>query len=414
MLSSKLEHVETTLDGMWEIHRDYLRRCLVGLTRDLDLADDLLQETYLRAWDGISGYRGGDARAWLAAIARNACFAHARRRYFSSEVPLETDAYVRAGTQPGSTGHVDLIALRQAISDLPPALRDALIMKHYGGLTYSEIAERLKCPRGTAQQRVWTAIQRLRVALGAMTKELVSMKCSELVGKTLVDYLYGKLPEAKAAAAREHLANCPECRDEAEETAGVLRALDAVEDAFTMTGILDFDKDGLPTHYGTMSIPSLENEPTSIFEFGAGRESEILYAAQNGDEARVEELPTDQAETYRRYRLHLPHEVGSGEQIHVLLVAHSPKGPGAENLGDGIWLVGPGRLDYKLDAQDLTRMPGEMVYVAAVRIPEGANLVEAKPEPTEVRTNRRTTVYWRNVLAANHEFEFWVKYRLRF
>ena len=59
-------------------------------------------------------------------------------------------------------------------------------------------------------------------------------------------------------------------------------------------------------------------------------------------------------------------------------------------------------------------MPEEMVYVAAVRIPEGANLVEAKPEPTEVRTNRRTTVYWRNVLAANHEFEFWVKYRLRF
>jgi len=413
MLSSKLEHVETTLDGMWEIHKDYLRRCLVGLTRDLDLADDLLQETYLRARDGISGYRGGDARAWLAAIARNACFAHARRRYFSSEVPLETDACVRAGTQPGSTGHVDLIALRQAISDLPPALRDALIMKHYGGLTYSEIAERLKCPRGTAQQRVWTAIQRLRVALGVMIKETVSMKCSELVGKTLVDYLYGKLPEAKAEAIGEHLANCPECRDEAEETAGVLQALDAVEDALTATFILDFDREGLPTYYGTMSIPNLESEPVDIFEFGTNKDAEILYAAQNGDEAPIEELNAYQTETHRRYRLRLPHKVEPGEQFHVLLVARSPKGPGAEHLGNGIWQIGPCTQDYKLDSQDSRDLPGgRMVHVAAIRIPKGASLVEAKPEPTEVKTNGRTTVYWRNLLTGDYQVDYWVKYQL--
>ena len=57
------------LESMWKLHSDRLKRTLISLTRDIDLADDLLQETYVRANAGIHSYRGGDARAWLGAKA---------------------------------------------------------------------------------------------------------------------------------------------------------------------------------------------------------------------------------------------------------------------------------------------------------------------------------------------------------
>ena len=69
-----------SLETIWERHNSYVRRFLVRLAGDVDLADDLLQETYLRARSGLSAYRGGDAKAWLAAIARNVFYAHARRK----------------------------------------------------------------------------------------------------------------------------------------------------------------------------------------------------------------------------------------------------------------------------------------------------------------------------------------------
>ena len=78
-----------SLREMWETHREYLRRMLIGLARDIDLADDLLQETYLNARAGIPGFRDGDARAWLATIARNAFLMHVRRPCVRLESPLD-------------------------------------------------------------------------------------------------------------------------------------------------------------------------------------------------------------------------------------------------------------------------------------------------------------------------------------
>jgi len=79
---SKRQSMENDLERMWETSREYVRRLLISLTRDIDLADDMLQETYLRARDGFAGYRGGDGRAWLTAIAKNVFYTHARRKYF--------------------------------------------------------------------------------------------------------------------------------------------------------------------------------------------------------------------------------------------------------------------------------------------------------------------------------------------
>ncbi|MCX6376021.1 MAG: RNA polymerase subunit sigma, partial [Armatimonadetes bacterium] len=53
------------LERRWASDREHVRRMLIGLTRDIDLADDLLQETYLKALNGMSSCRGDNDRAWL-------------------------------------------------------------------------------------------------------------------------------------------------------------------------------------------------------------------------------------------------------------------------------------------------------------------------------------------------------------
>ncbi len=151
---------QSAFERTWALHQEQVRRLLVSMSRDLNLTDDLLQETYLLAHRGWEGYHGGDARAWLTAIARNAFHMHHRRRYLRAEVPLPDNA----GTDSGFSD--DMLDIRQVLSALPDAMRAALLLRFYGELSYQEIAARQHSPVGTAKWRVSAAIGRLKVALG--------------------------------------------------------------------------------------------------------------------------------------------------------------------------------------------------------------------------------------------------------
>ena len=70
----------------WEEHKTALRRLLIAWTRDIDVADDLLQGTYLRAQAGRHTYRGGDLHAWLTTIAKNVCYSHYRKQRSAGEL----------------------------------------------------------------------------------------------------------------------------------------------------------------------------------------------------------------------------------------------------------------------------------------------------------------------------------------
>ena len=133
------EEISEGLERIWVSEKQYVRRMLIGLTRDIDLADDLLQETYLKARDGISSYRGDNDRAWLSTIARNAFLTHIRHHYVSSEIN-GIDTENASGYSPvGCPDHLQLIQIRLAISKLDPNLRTALLLKHYCEYTYREI-----------------------------------------------------------------------------------------------------------------------------------------------------------------------------------------------------------------------------------------------------------------------------------
>ena len=169
------------LTKAWEEHAGFIRRLLIGMTRDRDLADDLAQETYLRAHAAFEGYRGGEVRAWLAAIAKNVFYAYARRKFFRSEVMQEgNDLKVNADDPPA-------LELEMAVGKLSPTLQSPFLLKHRDGFTYEEIARILEIPVGTVKSRVSTAAGRLRAELG---EEAVDMS-RELNGKQLWNFLYG-------------------------------------------------------------------------------------------------------------------------------------------------------------------------------------------------------------------------------
>ena len=390
-----------TLMLMWESHKDYVKRVLVGLTHDIDLADDLTQETYLRARNGISAYRGGDARAWLAAIARNVFYQHARRKYTQLERPYDTYAELVASHAKESYEDELQIDLRETLASLDPVLRTTLVMKYYGGFTYKEISERLGCPIGTVKWRVSTALDKLRTNLGAVREEQTTMKCEELTGALLLDYIDDTLPKKEQEAVRSHLAQCQACREKGEQIAKVLRALDTIEADYKSTGIIEIDEKGDLTSYLWFSMPNPTEESMETMDVG---QNGLQYMTIRGKEVQLEPVSDEPAEDgMRAYKIQLPQPIPPGEKIPMHFVVHHPLEHGAiVKLDNGIWRFGPGKLI----------LTEEMIYVMAVQLPVGAQLIKTEPEASEIHTDDKTIVTWRGTLPPDQLFEFWVEYRL--
>ncbi|MEP7201626.1 MAG: sigma-70 family RNA polymerase sigma factor [Ilumatobacteraceae bacterium] len=112
--------------------------------------DDLVQETYLRAFRSLQSYRGeAMITAWLLTIARRVCADHVRsrvrqRRLFSALMPSADDEWV---AEPGNP----TFALLDAID---PDRREAFVLTQVAGLSYDEAAVVLDCPVGTIRSRV--------------------------------------------------------------------------------------------------------------------------------------------------------------------------------------------------------------------------------------------------------------------
>lgn len=140
-------------------------------------ADDLTQETYLRAFRSLRAFAGrSSARTWLLSIARRVCADYVREQrrrprvvaHLSPE-PVDGDTgpgAVTAGAAPGdfATG----VALRELVDDLDPDRREAFVLTQLLGLPYVETAEVVGCPVGTIRSRVARAredlVRRLRDA----------------------------------------------------------------------------------------------------------------------------------------------------------------------------------------------------------------------------------------------------------
>jgi RNA polymerase sigma factor (sigma-70 family) len=140
----------------------------VTMLRDAVLAEEVAQETFVRAWRHAATYdaRRGRVPTWLLAIARNLAIDRARMR---SPTPVDPDVIASEldlahVDSPIDVGERD--RLRRAIASLPDEQRRALVLATYAGRTASEIAELDGVPLGTVKTRIRSAMLKLRESLG--------------------------------------------------------------------------------------------------------------------------------------------------------------------------------------------------------------------------------------------------------
>ncbi|MGE8142671.1 sigma-70 family RNA polymerase sigma factor [Novosphingobium sp. NPDC080210] len=128
-------------------------------------ADDLAQETLLKAWAARESYRAGtNFKAWTFTILRNQFYSEARRARFTGE--YDQDMAERTLCSNGNQEHaVELADVLRALETLPGANREALILAAVGDLAYEEIAEICGIALGTVKSRICRARMMLVAAL---------------------------------------------------------------------------------------------------------------------------------------------------------------------------------------------------------------------------------------------------------
>ncbi|SFR78069.1 RNA polymerase sigma-70 factor, ECF subfamily [Sphingomonas jatrophae] len=172
----------------------HLRAFGRSLSGNRDLADDLVQETLLKAWAARRRFQAGtNMRAWTFIILRNLFLSQMRRARFKGEWDEITASKLLAA--PASQDrHVELGDMQRALMHLPAPQREALILVGAGGFAYEEAAEICGCAVGTIKSRV----ARGRVALEALLSEgkLPPRRDHEAEpGKTALQSIMGEVDE---------------------------------------------------------------------------------------------------------------------------------------------------------------------------------------------------------------------------
>lgn len=161
-----------TFDALYDEHLQPVHAYLLARTRDPQLAQDLVQETFLRAWRNLAEVgplESGRQRAWLVAVARNLVIDRSRRAR-SERAAVERVgrlAEPAAVADPAAEAEVarDVAAVDRAIASLAEDQRVLLSLQVMGGLTSAEIGELLGVPAGTVRYRLNQVRRQLRAAL---------------------------------------------------------------------------------------------------------------------------------------------------------------------------------------------------------------------------------------------------------
>ena len=158
-------------------HLDDCYRLARWLTGERADAEDVVQEACVDAFRGISGFAGGNARAWVLTIVRHTAYSWLAKNRPAAIVMVEDlEAVERAQADPAArdieTPETALIAkadaahLEAAITALPAPFRETLVLRDIQGLEYREIAQVTGVPIGTVMSRLARARRRLIATIG--------------------------------------------------------------------------------------------------------------------------------------------------------------------------------------------------------------------------------------------------------
>lgn len=144
-----------TIEEFYRAHAQAVRAFLISLSRDPHLADDLTQDTFIKATRALGGYRGGNPRSWLFSIARSV-FIDAMRR--TSAIP--SDTLPDPGTDDPDV--IEELTIAEALGRLPDRYRLAILLVDDAGLSYADAAEAMDVSLGAMKVLLHRARTRFR------------------------------------------------------------------------------------------------------------------------------------------------------------------------------------------------------------------------------------------------------------
>lgn len=174
-----------TFRKVYEAHSKGLYNLAFRLLSDRQWAEDVLQETYVRAWTRADTFReGGQVSTWLYRICMNLCYDHLRARKYRLAASLDAPAQERAeagegaapvwgavlpASDPEPAAHAETrdaaTCVRRLIDELPERERTVVVLRQYHGMTFQEIGEILGLTARTAQNCLRRAKEKLYFGL---------------------------------------------------------------------------------------------------------------------------------------------------------------------------------------------------------------------------------------------------------
>ena len=146
-----------------------LARWLTGSDTD---AQDVVQESYLRAFRFFDGWSGGDAKAWLLTIVRNTSRSwHERHSRGGETVPFDETTHASAPSHEQSAADRDnMLILKTCMENLPAEFREVLVLRELEEMSYREIADVTGAAMGTVMSRLSRARRALAGCASAKTR----------------------------------------------------------------------------------------------------------------------------------------------------------------------------------------------------------------------------------------------------
>lgn len=184
-VNSNRTELQMTEDKFLELirkHQDNIYRHAFYLLKNSEDAKDMAQETFIKAWEHRAKLREDTAHSWMLKCVQNLCFNQLKRRKFQvhlDEKEVETFEMLLHSYSYQSNPTPDEIAIklelkqlvRQAVEELPPAMRSTVILREFEEMSYKEIANELEQPENNIKSTLFRARKKLREILNRLLEE---------------------------------------------------------------------------------------------------------------------------------------------------------------------------------------------------------------------------------------------------
>lgn len=154
------------VEALYDMYSASLFGVIFRIVNETTLAEDVLQETFVKIWNSFSGYSTDKGRlfTWMVNIARNLAIDKIRSKDFRNQhknQDIENTVHV-IDEQQSTTYKPELLGIKDLVATLKPEQKSILDLVYFKGYTHVEVAEKLGIPLGTVKTRLRMAIQELR------------------------------------------------------------------------------------------------------------------------------------------------------------------------------------------------------------------------------------------------------------